>query len=53
MLQPTKKQIEEVMLQAADQAAKGTRYGGMSYEDGIEAALRWTLGEGENPMEDE
>lgn len=30
----------------------GTQFSGMSYEDGITAALDWVLGRGENPIED-
>lgn len=31
----------------------GSKYPGMSYEEGIQAAIEWMNGDGENPLEDE
>ena len=39
----TREKMEEVMDQASTQAAEGTKFPGMSYEEGVEAALRWAL----------
>jgi hypothetical protein len=50
----TQKEIDDVLNKAADGIDKGSRWGGMSYEQGVDAALRWITGEtDENPMEDE
>jgi len=54
MSEPTKKQIEDQLAQAIDASANGSKWPGMSYEEGVAAALRWVLGESdEKPMEDE
>jgi len=41
----TAEEIEDQMQWAAEGVDNGTRYGGMSYEDGIMAALQWVTGE--------
>lgn len=37
-------QIEELLNDAVEQNDNGSKYPGMSYEDGIIAALSWILG---------
>ena len=49
----TNEEIDEVMNECIVQIDKGTsKYPGMSYEEGVAAALRWIQEEGENPMKD-
>lgn len=51
MERPNDKEIENQMWKAVEEKGK---YSGMSYEEGVEAALRWVLGESEDlPMEDD
>jgi hypothetical protein len=51
-VEPTDEEIGEVMDACIEQMDAGTsRYPGMSYEEGVAAALRWIQEEGENPME--
>jgi len=47
-------QINDVLNAASESEEAGTtRWRGMTYEQGVSAALRWVLGESEdNPMED-
>lgn len=47
-------QIDDVVNDAWDSINEGTsRYPGMSYEDGVRAALDWVTGEvDENPFEE-
>ncbi len=51
-MKPEKKEIDDVLNQAVEAMDAGTKWPGMSYEDGVEAAIRWMLGDGPNPMED-
>jgi hypothetical protein len=49
MNRPTDKEIENIMNEAI---ANNGKFDGMTYEEGVEAALRWVLGEmEESPME--
>lgn len=41
----TKSEIETMRSEFLDRAMKGTRYPGMSFEEGVGAALEWILGE--------
>lgn len=51
--EPTDEQIDEVLNQCMEQFDKGgSRWAGMTYEQGVKAAIDWMLGEGDNPMED-
>lgn len=52
---PTQQQTEEILSECYTQIDKGgTKYPGMTYEEGVEAAIRWFTGETEDsPMEDE
>ena len=55
MKKPTETQIEALRDRAEDhQREKGTKYPGMSYEDGIIAAINFVLGDDdeiEDPMD--
>jgi len=49
----SKFEIDDVLDLAMAAEHEGTKWPGMSYEQGVSAALRWALGEeDENPMED-
>ena len=54
-MEPTTDEMEEQLVKALEQNAKGgSRWFGMTYEQGVENALRWVMGETESkPMEDE
>jgi hypothetical protein len=47
-------EIEEIQFQADELVEQGrTKVPGMSYEEGVTAALQWALGDSdENPMDD-
>jgi hypothetical protein len=46
------REIEELIGRAVEQMDSGSKFHGMSYEEGIEAALRWVLEEDDtDPME--
>ena len=50
---PTDEDIEDQLELACEQLEDGTRWPGMSYEDGVDAALRWVLGyTDDKPMDD-
>ena len=51
----SEREIENEVNAAADVIAQGeSRVPGMSYEEGVDAALRWALGwQDERPMSDE
>ncbi len=47
-------EIDEQLNKAAEASDKGTRWPGMSYEQGVEAALLWMRGDVDDPpIEDE
>ena len=48
---PSDEDIADVMSRAVD-ADGSTQWPGMTYEQGVEHALRWVLEGGDNPMED-
>lgn len=53
MTTPTDDQINEALNQCAEQADRGrSQWPGMTYEQGVEAALRWMQGDGPHPMEE-
>ena len=53
-MKPTEDQVNEQLNRAADGIDHGTHWPGMSYEQGVDAALRWAMGwTDEVPMEDE
>lgn len=46
-------QIDDVLNECSKAADSGlSKYPGMSYEQGVEAAIRWLQGDGSNPLED-
>ncbi|HLO91535.1 MAG TPA: hypothetical protein VK172_10265 [Lentimicrobium sp.] len=50
----TEKEIDEQISRAMIGVNNGTKYAGMSYEDGVRYALEWVVGDSdEKPMEDE
>ena len=50
----TKEEIDEVMNLSFEQIEHGTKWHGMTYEEGVRAAIEWILGEtDDNPMLDE
>jgi hypothetical protein len=55
MPKPTSDEIDKVLDDVIEQQAKGgSRYPGMTYEEGIDATIRWMNGDSdENPYEDE
>jgi hypothetical protein len=47
----TDQEIESLIGDCADAEAEGSRFPGMTYEQGIDAALRWVFGEqDEHPL---
>ena len=53
MSRPTQDEIDEVLNQCMEQADEGgSRFPGMTYEQGVEAAIRWMQGTDENPLSD-
>ena len=45
--------IDEQINLAAERVGQGSRWPGMSYEQGVDSALRWVTGEIDDaPMED-
>jgi len=49
---PTENEIDNVLNECMEKEELGeTRYPGMTYEQGIKAALEWTQGYGENPLD--
>jgi hypothetical protein len=52
-LKRTNKEINEQYDRAADALNEGSKYPGMSYEDGVKTTLDWILGNiDDKPMED-
>jgi hypothetical protein len=50
----TDEEINEVLNKAAESMDSGTRWRGMTYEEGVQNALLWLFGElPDNPMPDE
>lgn len=50
---PDNDEIDNVLNTCMEQMDEGgSRWPGMSYEQGVEAALRWVRGEGPNPLDD-
>lgn len=53
MLPRTKAEIDEQLADAADSLDTGTNWPGMTYEEGVHAALTWVTGQSTTPpMED-
>ena len=52
-MEPSENEVNDVLNRCADQTDEGgSRWPGMSYEQGVEAAIRWMQGDGENPMDE-
>jgi len=51
---PSEQEINEVLNKCSDNIDKSkSKFPGMSYEEGVESAIRWILGDEEtNPMDD-
>lgn len=50
MDKPTDKQIEEMIVEASMEAmSDDPKFPGLSYADGVEAALRWVQGDPDYP----
>lgn len=50
---PDQTDIDQVRNHCAEQADQGgSKYPGMSYEQGVEAAILWLQGRGSNPVQD-
>ncbi len=53
MSKPSQTEIDDVLNRCAESADSGcSTYPGMSYEDGVEAAIRWITEGFDNPFED-
>lgn len=49
----SEEEIDELINQCVDSEETGeSKYHGMTYEQGIKAALEWVQGYGEHPLED-
>lgn len=55
MIKPNDTEIDDVRNKASEQEDKGgSKWPGMTYEQGVNAALDWVVGDNEeNPMPDE
>lgn len=52
-MNPTKKEIDDVLSACIDAVESGDNtYWGLSYLQGVEAAIKWMLGEGDCPIDD-
>lgn len=51
MSQPTQDEINDVLDWCMEAEETGTNYSGMTYEQGVQAALEWIEGRGSNPKE--
>jgi hypothetical protein len=52
-MKPLQTEIDDALNKCSEAADEGfSNWPGMSYEQGVEAAIRWMQGEGSNPMED-
>lgn len=52
MATPSKDEVDDVLDQCVAAEQNGSAYPGMSYEQGVDAAIRWMQGDGSNPMDD-
>lgn len=50
---PTDDQIDDVLNDCAESEDTGrSKFPGMSFEQGVKAALEWMRGDGSNPLDD-
>ena len=52
-MKPTDREINEAIAWAAKEMDHGTRYPGMSYEEGVRIALEWVLDRTCDPPHDQ
>lgn len=53
-MERSQEEIDEQMNKASEGIDQGSRWPGMSYEQGVDAALRWVTGDDDSaPMDDE
>lgn len=51
--QPSQDDIDDVLNRCSEATDDGRSiFPGMSYEQGVEAAIRWMQGDGSNPLDD-
>lgn len=51
---PKQEEIDEQLNKAADATDEGrSNWPGMTYEEGVAAAIRWMIGDDTPPMDDE
>lgn len=49
---PTENEIDNLLNECMEKEELGeTKYPGMTYEQGVKAALEWVQGYGENPLD--
>jgi len=49
----TENEVDEIRNEACEGMDSGSKYPGMTYEDGIDAIIRWLLGEtDDHPFEE-
>lgn len=52
-INPAEEQVDTVLNTCMEREDEGyTAWPGLTYEQGVSAALRWVMGEGGNPLED-
>lgn len=52
-MERTDDEIQDVIAKAMEAEEGGSKWPGMTYEQGVSEALRWAIGESDdNPMED-
>lgn len=52
-MRPTDQEIDNVLNQCVESEEEGaSRWPGMTFEQGVKAALEWMQGYGPNPLED-
>ena len=52
-MRPTDEEIDNVLNQCVESEEEGaSRWPGMTFEQGVKAALEWMQGYGTNPLED-
>jgi len=49
---PSKTEVDDVIDQCNQAEIEGSRWPGMTYEQGVQAALIWVQGDGGNPLTD-
>jgi hypothetical protein len=53
MKKPTENEVNDVLNECLESADSGrSKFPGMTYEQGVQAALEWMRGDGSNPLDD-